>query len=444
MTVALVGDAVLRPMDERPLRRENSMQIRINRFVLTVALCVYPIAALHAQFDFRVAGRDVQVHSFFSQGYAYSNENNYLTMKTSQGSFAMTDFGANISTQLTDKLRVGAQLYDHNMGNLGKWEPQLDWAMADYRFKDWLGLRGGKVKTVLGLHNDTRDLEFLDTFALLPQSIYSVDLRDGYIAHTGGDVYGRVPLKHLGSLSYTVWAGHRQDSTNGGYIYLLRDRGINYTSYHGLQYGADLRWNLPLTGLVVGISRMNQDTQGTGTAVCTASTPINCNTFNPNGGAGVSAPAEEHSRKDFTDQFYGEYAAGRLKIDTEYRRYFRNVIAWNNLLDVWSDTKSWYVSGSYRLSKWFEVGSYYSHLSTLYKRGPLAASLDASLPANHINDKVIAARFDLRRYWDLKIEGHFMDGYNNNQYPAGFYIPDNPLGLKPKTNLLVIRTGWNF
>jgi hypothetical protein len=44
----------------------------------------------------------------------------------------------------------------------------------------------------------------------------------------------------------------------------------------------------------------------------------------------------------------------------------------------------------------------------------------------------------------VKVEGHFMDGYNNSFYPAGFYPSVNPQGLQPKTNLLVIRTGFNF
>ncbi len=413
----------------------------------TIALAALAVAipgAMHAQFNFDLAGRQVQVHSFASQGFAYSNQNNYLTMKTSNGSFAMTDVGVNVAVRLTDKFHVGAQFYDRNVGNLGQWEPQLDWATADYHWKDWLGFRAGKVKTVLGLHNDTQDYEFLHTFALLPQSIYPLDLRDGYIAHTGGDVYGTLPLKQLGSLSYTVYAGHRQDNSNGGYIYLLRDRGINYTSYTGLQYGADLRWNTPLKGLVAGISRLNQDTTGTGTAVCTAATPISCTAFNPNGGMGVRGPAEEHSKHDWTNQYYGEYLVGNLKVSAEYRRYYRDVIAWNNLMDVWSDNRGWYTAASYRLSKRFEIGSYYSDLSTLYKRGSLPASLDTSLPGNHIRDKVITGRVDLSKFWDIKIEGHFMDGYNNNQYPAGFYIPDNPQGFKPKTNLLIVRTGWYF
>src|SRR5271157_137917 len=132
---------------------------------------------------FTVLGKTVQVHGFVSEGFAYSNDNNYLTMDTSKGS-SFTDGGVNISTQLTDKFRVGAQIYDRNIGQLGKWHPQLDWAYGDYKFKDWFGVRAGKVKTVLGLYNDTQDMESLHTWAILPQSTYPLDVRATNIAHT--------------------------------------------------------------------------------------------------------------------------------------------------------------------------------------------------------------------------------------------------------------------
>ena len=107
-------------------------------------------------------------------------------MNTLNGSAAMTDFGLNMSSQVTDKLRIGAQGYDRDLGQLGQYHPSLDWGFADFRFKTWLGLRGGKVKTTLGLYTDTQDLDFLRVFALLPQSIYPTDLRDATIAHLGG------------------------------------------------------------------------------------------------------------------------------------------------------------------------------------------------------------------------------------------------------------------
>ncbi len=112
-------------------------------------LCVFQIR-LEAQ-EFKLFDRTVQVHGFASQGLIFTNDNNWLTMNTSQGSAGFTEFGVNMSTHVTDKLLVGAQLYDRNLGQLGQYHPSLDWAVADYRFKTWLGIRGGKVKTTLGL-----------------------------------------------------------------------------------------------------------------------------------------------------------------------------------------------------------------------------------------------------------------------------------------------------
>src|SRR5258708_33447741 len=266
-------------------------------------------SALHAQ-EFKLFDRKAQIHGFASQGFVYTNDNNWLTMHSSQGSGAFTDFGANASMQVTDKLRIGAQVYDRNLGNLGEWHPSVDWAFADYRFKTWLGVRGGKVKTTLGLYNDTQDLDFLHTFALLPQSVYPTDIRDATIAHLGGDIYGTISLRHqLGDLSYTAYAGHRSDSIYSGYPYLLSQYGDNFKSFGGLQYGADLRWTTPVKGLLVGASRLDQDTTGKGTA----SDP-----FNPTRGL---VPYYESSKADWTNQFYCQYARGKLRIDSEHRRY---------------------------------------------------------------------------------------------------------------------------
>jgi hypothetical protein len=394
------------------------------KLVLTVTLCLTPLL-LHAQ-DFKILSRDVQVHGFASQGFVYTNENNWLTMQTSvgSGSAQFTDFGVNGSMQLTDNLHIGAQMYDRNLGNLGKWHPSLDWAFASYKFKPWLGIRGGKVKTVIGLYNDTQDLEFLHPFVLLPQSVYPTDLRDSTIAHEGGDVFGDIALKHhRGTLSYTAYAGHREDSQYGGYPYLLKDVPILFTSYGGLQYGGDLRWATPLKGLLIGASRMNEDITGRGTSTL----------FGP------SSPYEEHSNADWTNQFYGEYTVGKLQIDSEWRRYWRDQQIFNGLFNVQTDVRGMYVSGSYRFTKWFQLGSYYSRYSITVPAGVGPAT------TGHTYDKVVTGRFDLNRFLNIKVEGHFMDGYGvPADYPAGFYTVDNPQGLVPTTNAFVLKTGFDF
>lgn len=63
---------------------------------------------------------------------------------------------------------------------------------------------------------------------------------------------------------------------------------------------------------------------------------------------------------------------------------------------------------------------------------------------NHIFDKVTSIRLDLASHWHLKAEGHFMNGYAASDAFRSFYPQDNPQGFKPGTNLLVIRTGFQF
>jgi hypothetical protein len=404
---------------------------------LSLSCLILAPLCLRAQ-DFKIDDREVQIHGFASQGFIYTDDNNWLTMHTSQGSGAFTDFGANASMQVTDKLRIGAQGYDRNLGNLGEWHPSLDWAVVDYRFEHWLGFRGGKVKTTLGLYNDTQDLDFLHTFALLPQSIYPTDIRDATIAHLGGDIYGTFSLTHgLGDLSYTAYAGDRRDSIYSGYTYLASHYDVHYSRYGGLQYGGDLRWNTPLRGLLVGISRMNEDLTGDATFI------------SPNDPAGGFVPYTDASKTDWTNQYYGEYARGKLQIDAEYRRFVHDDVINGGILLTTSDIRGEYVSGTYQIVKRLALGSYYSRYTiSTGSGGPLAAlfpaQTDTSLPANHVYDKVITARVDLKRFWYVKVEGHFMNGYGDRTFPDGFYPQVNPQGFKPDTNALVLKTGMNF
>ena len=396
------------------------------RIIGWVLICLWAGQMSRAQ-EFKAWNRAVQVHGFAAQGFVYTDQNNWLTMKTSQGSGAMTDMGLNMSSQITDKFRVGAQVYDRNLGQLGQWHPSLDWAVGDYRFTNWFGIRAGKVKTTMGLYNDSQDVDSLHPFALLPQSVYPTDLRESTIAHTGGDLYGDIHLKsRLGTLSYTAYAGQRKDSQYGGYPYLLQPIPISLTSYGGLQYGGDLRWDTPLKGLLIGASRMNEDITGRGTTTV----------------LGPAVPYEEHSNADWTNQFYGRYTIGKLRLDSEWRRYWRNQQVFNGLFNVKTDARGSYVSGSYRFTKWFQLGSYYSRF---FLNEPVNTFPGHSPTSGHIYDSVVTGRFDLNRFMNLKVEGHFMAGYGvPNQYPSGFYGQVNLHGLKPDTNALVLKTGFSF
>jgi hypothetical protein len=323
---------------------------------------------------------------------------------------------------------------------LGNFHPQLDWAYGDYKFKDWLGIRAGKVKTVQGLSHDVQDMEFLHTWALMPQSVYPMDTRGDTIAHIGADLYGDIGIRKLGSFSYTFFGGTRPNDANGGYLYgvdtmshvpapqggfmYITGQTKDVTYYGGPIYGADLHWATPVKGLLLGASYMFQDITTTGTYTKPVVVPYKLTTV-----------------KDNATNFYVEYVLRNLRFAGEYRAEPK-IVQLNQpsgvLVQGFQDSRSGYVSLSYRFTKWLELGSYHSRYIDNWP-------VTHSDPRNHIFDQVFTARFDIDRYVDFKIEGHFMDGACiDGVLDHGFYAAPNPNGLAPNMHMLVVRVGYHM
>jgi hypothetical protein len=412
------------------------MMTRIFQRSLAAGLCaaIALSISLHAQ-EFKLGSKTVQVHGFGTQGFIHTDDNNWLTMNTSKfGSGAFTDVGLNLSSQLSSQVRVAAQGYDRKLGQLGNWHPQFDFYMVDVKVKPWLGFRGGKVKTVLGLFTDTQDMDFDHTFALLPQSVYPIDMRDATIAHVGGDIYGKVKLPNkYGSLAYTAYGGHRSDSKYSGYPYLLAHvaPGVSVllSSYSGPIWGGDLRWNAAgeLKGRTVGASRLNESIAAKGTF--------------------FGQPYWEQTNTDWTNQFYGKYAKNNLHLESEYKREYQNKVIFDGSTWVFTDVRGWYISGGYKISKWFEAGSYYSHYRVNYDGGPLVPGgivlENFPDPQRRDFDKVVTGKVTFNQYLTLKVEGHFMAGNGSAESPNGFYSSVNST-IQDNTNALVVRAGFSF
>jgi hypothetical protein len=125
-------------------------------------------------------------------------------------------------------------------------------------------------------------------------------------------------------------------------------------------------------------------------------------------------------------------------LDAEYRRQDRDHSVFSGAATASLDGRSWYTAAAYRISPRLELGTYYSHLFeyTYLNKAPY--------PNAHIIDKVVAARFELAKFANLKVEGHFMNGTGHTTYPWGFYTAVNTTGLQDQTPLLVMRLGFNF
>src|ERR1035437_3337463 len=163
---------------------------RINRLV-TVGAVVAAFCTGLAMPAWGIDAAGIEIHGFLSQGYIKTTkENNFPVTNSGQGSFNFNDFGINFSKELTPDLHVGLQLFAFDRGTYGRDAITVDLAFGDYRFKDWLGFRAGKVKIPLGLYNEARDNDALRTFIFLPQNEYYEYERDSIMAMIGGSLYG--------------------------------------------------------------------------------------------------------------------------------------------------------------------------------------------------------------------------------------------------------------
>ena len=375
------------------------------RMLLLLLLCI-SVGSLRAQ---DLAG--IEIHGFATQGFLYSSHNNYLSMQSNSGSLAWTDGAISVTDSLTDNLRVGIQLHMYQLGELGGPNVQVDWASGDYSVNDHLGFRAGKVKTPLGLFNDSQDVDAVFLWILLPQSSYSVDNKSFYLAHVGGEVYGSVALgSRAGKLHYRGYAGQVYLDLTGGYLKESADHGLVFTSAPGGKvYGSDLRWASPLKGLTLGSSAVVQAIDGKG--------PI----------------GTDHIDPFFIHAEYAQFEKGKFYFAGEYRRSPLSVILTIGpaVIPFPLDNRSWFAMGSYRLGKKLQVGAYYSHY--------VNRAQDTNLPANYSKDWVASGRYDFNPYFYGKIEGHFLHGTG-----LGYYDSTNPNGLKPNSNMLAAKIGFSF
>jgi hypothetical protein len=96
------------------------------------------------------------------------------------------------------------------------------------------------------------------------------------------------------------------------------------------------------------------------------------------------------------------------------------------------DTRAWFGMGEYHVTDKLQLGAYYTHYV-------VASTPDQTNPANYFHDWVASSRYDINRFFYLKLEGHFIIGTG-----VGFYGLDNLNGLDPQTKLLVAKAGFSF
>ncbi len=342
---------------------------------------------------------DLQVHGFVSQGFIKTTKNNYLAPSArAQGSFDFTEVGVNFTKPLGDKLRVGMQIFAHDLGPLGNYAPQLDWYYLDYRFFDWFGLRAGKTKLPWGLYNEANDVDAGRVPVLLPQSVYPVSSREFLFAQTGGEAYGDIRLGAGGSLEYRLY---------GGTIFLNgADASAQLKGFEvPYEAGGRLMWRPPVEGLQVGgsVQALRFDFS-----------------FNPTPDQQAQYEMAGQLPPDYAGVISAripiklwvasiEYQKERLALAAEYTRSYLHYRT-NLLLPQTKVTnEGGYVMASYQLAPWFTPGLYYS-ASFPNTHAAVPAGADPHPRSSFQHDVAGTLRYDITANWLVKVEGHYMHG----------------------------------
>jgi hypothetical protein len=372
---------------------------------------------------------DVQLHGFVSQGAFITTDNNYLG-PSENGSVELTEAALNASSEVADRLRVGMQLFTRDVGRFGDYTLKLDWAFLDYRWKQWLGVRAGRVKMPFGLYNETNDIPGGRLPILLPQSIYPVSSRDFLLALTGGAVYGSPLLGDHGSIDYQVFFGT---------ILIDLDEAPQFLGARTRRAGgAQVFWRPPIEGLRLGPSflnvRVDFDFQ---------LDQMTIDELVMNGVVPADFDGRAQLRLHDANLFIGsvEYETVRWLLAAEYSRQLIHAetsppgLIPEDQED--SDSERFYALVAHRPTGQVMVGAYAS-----FQFDDVDNRDGEGLPVPHSayqHDYAATGRYDINEFWLLKVEAHLMRG------TTLLTAADNPAGTVEKTwALFLAQTVLSF
>jgi hypothetical protein len=346
----------------------------------------------------------VEIHGFAGEGGFVSTANDYIG-SSSTGTLELFEAGLNVSTEPTDRLRFGLQLFSRTVGDLHDAAPRVDFAYGDYHWRPWLGIRAGIVKMPFGLYNEYIDIDAARLPILLPQSVYPVRDRDALLSHTGFALYGNYALGSAGELDYQAWLGTLTIPENS-----LELNGAELDSVHTKYVtGAQVFWSPPLEGLRLGATflRTSIDFHITlDPAVVEALVMAGAVPADYDGKLVVS------QRPDQLGVASVEYQRDDWLFAAEYSRWLKH--QQSTLPDVLpafdQDEERLYGMVTYRLSERFETGGYYAvhHLDVHDRRG--RDGVFGKPYYAYQRDLAATFRWDVNAHWVWKLEGHFIDG----------------------------------
>ena len=403
----------------------------------------------------------VTFHGFVAQGYLNSTDNNWLSAPTSDGSFAFTEAALNFNVEPVSKLRIGAQFYARDVGAQGNNKIVLDWAVGDYRFRNWLGFRAGKVKLPTGLYNIVIDNPVARPEIIMPAGIYPLSTRDLSNTVQGFDVYGTLDLGGAGELDYETWVGtiDLDDSylierfiVEGAYGALpalgLEQPDVIVSDIQASMdylWGGALDWRTPLRGLRLKVSGNTSEANVSNAATYSG--------FVSQGPAPVPVPVsltartETNYKQDYVMFYSIEYRRGGLRLAGEHYAAKNTITNTTTGLPFPAPTLTFteqpiscYGQVAYRFNQTWEASGYYSYMYLDRNDKDGMRFVAQGQPAHRawLKQWTFTGRADINKNWLVKGEVSFMDG------TAGVTPLDNPDGLTQKWTLFALQTVVHF
>jgi hypothetical protein len=400
----------------------------------------------------------VAIHGFVSQGYLETSANRLGGATTDEGTFAFTEEALNVTWQPSSKLRVGAQVFARDFGNQGNHAATFDWAVGDYRWRDALGIRAGRLKLPLGLYTTVVDADAARPEILQPDAVYSVSSRDVTVTFDGVQVYGLLDLGPGGDLEYEAWAGTADLEGSAALTRLLRegsgaiaaalpltgtDFQVGAIEAPSRLYGGAVEWRPPLSGL-----RLR-------TGVNAGAVDLSTTTLF----AGYAGPAPlsflARTKAEIDQNYFwvtsAEYQRGGLRVTAEYARQSFDIATTITGLPFPGPVTSfeenrpdgYYAQVAYRPIPKLQTSAYYSAIFVDRSDREGARQALRGLPEHRGYQKNLAvtARIDVTSNWLVKAEFHDVNGtsgVNSADQPEGV------AGLQKDWRIFLAKTTFYF
>lgn len=215
---------------------------------ITSALLTLSAAVFAAEDPF--ADLNLEAHGFVSFGYLKSWGNNWHG-ETLDGTDEFWEAAGNVIARPMDHLRLGAQLFVRDLGIYGNGKVDLDWAYADWRAVDELGVQVGRVKIPFGLFCESLDVDAGRSSVFLP-AMYPTRAREILLSTDGIKFYGT-----FGDFDWALYGGQRQLAEDGDFANYFTYR-FGLTSVDSIEsdsvMGGMLHWYTPITGLAARVT----------------------------------------------------------------------------------------------------------------------------------------------------------------------------------------------